>query len=330
MRIDDQIELVEFVARHDASAAWNVMILVDGGVYASQVNDPVVVKEIYPVMDLATSATAYPVGRAEEVPGGYRLTGRWAFGSGVRNADRSVCGFHRYDASGNVELDDAGEPAFFDVWVPRENITVHDTWYTTGLLGTGSADFSIEGEVVVPASHMIRKTHEPRLDAPPMARYPTLLAANQLGCTLGLAAHALAEFRSFINKARNTSTKAAKTEPATLAALAEAEGYYRAARAFALSIFAEVTDALWADRPLTTDQQGTMATAMVLVARLCRESVEIVMEAAGSRGVLAANPFDRIFRDMSTAARHLLHRKTFYEIAGLRYLGDDPLAPTIP
>lgn len=325
MRVDDQIELVEYVARHDASAGWNVMILVDGGIYATQLGDPATARELYPTMDLATSATAFPVGRAEEVPGGYKLSGRWAFGSGVRDADRAVCGFHRYDADGNVDAGADGQPRLWDVWVPVDRLTIHDTWYTTGLEGTGSADFSVADDVVVPASHMLPHVSGPKLDVPPLGRYPLLIAANQLGVVLGLARHALDEFRGFIERARNTSSKAAKTEPTTLMALGEAEGHYRAARAYALATFGDVTDTLWEDRLLTAEQQGTMASTMTMTARLCREAVELVMEAAGSRAVLASNPFDRIYRDMATAGRHLLFRRKFYEVSGRRYLELDEL-----
>lgn len=324
MRIDDQIELVEFVARHDASTAWNVMILVDGGVYASRLASPEIAHEIYPTMDLGTSATAFPVGRAIKVKDGYRLSGKWQFGSGVRDADRSVCGFHRYDngADGDPVLGDDGHPEMFEVWVPHDQLDLHDTWYTTGLAGTGSVSFSVDG-VVVPETHMVARVSKPSPQFPPLARYPILLAANQLGVPLGLARHALDEFRLFIEKARDTGTHAAKLEPTVLTALGEAEARYRAARAFALDTFGSATDALFEDRPLTAEQQGSMAAAMVLVSNLSRDAVELCCDAAGSRAVLASNPFDRIYRDMSTAIRHLLFRKKTYEMAGRRYLQAD-------
>lgn len=325
MRVDDQIELIEFIARHDASIAWNVMILVDGGVYASRLQSAEVAHEIYPSMDLATSATSFPVGRAERVEDGYRLSGRWAFGSGVRSADRSVCGFHKYDEDGAVVVGPDGDPIMWEVWVPTEELEIHDTWYTTGLAGTGSVSFSVDG-VVIPETHMIPHLDVPDPSLPPLSRAPLLLAANQLGVSLGLARHALDEFRVFIEGARNTSTQAAKTEPSVLMALAEAEARYGAARAYALEVWGSASDSLFADEALTADQQGAMAASMVLVANLCRDAVELCCDAAGSRGVLASNPFDRIFRDMSTAARHLLHRKKTYEMSGRRFLAADEVS----
>jgi len=326
MRIDDQIELVEFIARHDASIAWNVMILVDGGTYASRTGDAAVAKEIYPSMDLPTSATTFPVGRAEQVDGGYKLSGRWSFGSGVRNAARAVCGFHRYDSDGEVELGPDGGPQLYEAWVPVEHLEIHDTWQTTGLAGTGSSDFSLVGEVTIPATHMVKALTAPDTSLPPLARYPTLIAANQLGVPLGMARHALDAFHAFVEKSRNTSTKAAKTEPTVLAAIGEAEAYYRAARAYALTTFGEVSDRIFADEDLAPAELGNMTATLTLVARLCRESLEIVMEAAGSRGVLADNAFDRIYRDMATGARHLLFRKKTFEIAGRRFLAADAVS----
>lgn len=320
MRVDDQIELIEFIATYDASTAWSAMILVDAGYYATQLGDPDVAAEIYPSMDLATSATAYPPGKAVPVTGGYRLSGRWAFGSGIRNADRSVCGFHRFDQDGNIELAEDGAPQVFDVWVPRECIQVHDTWYTTGLEGSGSADFSIVGEVVVPESHMLRRSYAPQPQLEPLGRAPWLMEATQIGVSLGLAKHAIAAYTEFIAAPSNKSSVPIKAHPAVLAALAEASGLYKAARGLALSTYGDVTDTLWRGQLSTQEQSGSMLSTLVLTARLCRDAIEVLMDAAGSRSVLSSNPFDQIYRDMSTAIRHPLHRRSMYERAGTHLL----------
>lgn len=320
MRLEEQIGLVEFVAQYDAGAAWSVMILVDGGFYATRLGDPDVAHEIYPTMDLATSATAYPPGRAAPVEGGYRLTGRWAFGSGIRNADRSVCGFHKFDANGNPELDETGAPQMYDVWVHRENIVVHDTWYTTGLEGSGSADFSLVGDVVVPESHMMARSFAPEPDLEPYGRAPWLMEATQIGVSLGLAKHAIAVYEGFVGRPGNKSSVAIKTNPAVMAVLAEASALYDAARCLTMSAYSDVTDSLLAGQQPTQVQCGKMLGSLVASAQLCRDAIELIMDSAGSRGVLVTNDFDQIFRDMSTAIRHPLHRRSMYERAGQHYL----------
>jgi hypothetical protein len=37
-------------------------------------------------------------------------------------------------------------------WLPRDEVVIHDTWRTTGLAGTGSNDYEVDG-VLVPARH---------------------------------------------------------------------------------------------------------------------------------------------------------------------------------
>ncbi len=76
---------------HDASAAWVAMICSDSGHYAARVEDAVA-RELYPHMDLLTAGFVAPVGQAHRVDGGYRVTGRWQFGSGCLHADRLIGG----------------------------------------------------------------------------------------------------------------------------------------------------------------------------------------------------------------------------------------------
>ena len=86
-----QCELMETLAYHDASAAWVAMICSDSGHYAMRVAEPAA-REIYPDIDLLTSGWLAPVGQARQVDGGYRVTGRWQFGSGCLHADRMIGG----------------------------------------------------------------------------------------------------------------------------------------------------------------------------------------------------------------------------------------------
>ncbi len=81
----EQIELIETLAYADPSVAWCVSILSDSGFYAGFLEEPVAQK-LFPDLDARCAGMLAPVGQAEIVPGGYRVTGHWAFGSGSRHA----------------------------------------------------------------------------------------------------------------------------------------------------------------------------------------------------------------------------------------------------
>jgi 3-hydroxy-9,10-secoandrosta-1,3,5(10)-triene-9,17-dione monooxygenase len=89
--------------------------------------------------------TLSPTGTAKPVDGGHRLTGRWSWGSGVMHADHVM-------VMGLVTVDDTIEPRLF--LLPREDVTVHDVWHTSGMRGTGSNDIEIT-DTYVPAHRSV-------------------------------------------------------------------------------------------------------------------------------------------------------------------------------
>ena len=84
-----QNEVVEVLSAADASVGWCVMIGSDAGFYAAFLEESAA-RALYPDLDGVTAGQLGPVGRAVRVPGGYRVSGRWGFGSGshARRRDR--------------------------------------------------------------------------------------------------------------------------------------------------------------------------------------------------------------------------------------------------
>ena len=80
-----------------------------------------------------------PGGTAEAVDGGYRVTGRWSWGSGVMHADHVM-------VMALVTVEDTLEPRVF--LLPRQDVTVHDVWHTSGMRGTGSNDIEVPDRFV--------------------------------------------------------------------------------------------------------------------------------------------------------------------------------------
>lgn len=89
---------------------------------------------------MASSSYA-PTGSVERVTGGFHLSGRWQFSSGVDHC--------AWVLLGGVAPDDAGTPEFRTFLVPRRDFTVdQESWSVTGLAGTGSKDVIVAGAVV--------------------------------------------------------------------------------------------------------------------------------------------------------------------------------------
>src|SRR5690606_30959377 len=100
------------------------------------------------------AGTARPIGRAVPADAGYTISGRWPFASGSSHATHFTGEALLYEGGSETpSKDDQGNDRVVAFFVPREQVTVHDTWDTTGLRGTASNDFEVN-EVFVPAEHV--------------------------------------------------------------------------------------------------------------------------------------------------------------------------------
>lgn len=89
---------------------------------------------------LLTGNLIFPCGTARRVKGGYRLSGRRPFGSGI---DHACANFFAAMVEG------ADPPEFRILLVPKGDYTVLDTWHASGLRGIGSNDATVD-DVFVP------------------------------------------------------------------------------------------------------------------------------------------------------------------------------------
>lgn len=90
-----------------------------------------------------------PRGKATPVEGGYRVTGRWPFTSGVDNATLRLGGALVFEGNAPRMLP-SGEPEIRSFFFDADQTSVIDTWDTSGLRGTGSHDMAVD-DVFVPA-----------------------------------------------------------------------------------------------------------------------------------------------------------------------------------
>jgi 3-hydroxy-9,10-secoandrosta-1,3,5(10)-triene-9,17-dione monooxygenase len=96
---------------------------------------------------LIASSFIFPVGKARTVNGGYSLSGRWPFSSGV-----GVCGWNML---GGIVADGTAAvmPGHRVFLLPRSDYDIIDTWHAAGLKGTGSHDIACE-DVFVPECNL--------------------------------------------------------------------------------------------------------------------------------------------------------------------------------
>lgn len=76
----------------------------------------------------------------EKVDGGYRITGQTAWNSGSVHAE--------WFTFAGLSFDEGSAPRPLWFLVPREDVEVLDTWFISGMSGTGSNDVAVESVFV--------------------------------------------------------------------------------------------------------------------------------------------------------------------------------------
>ena len=140
----DFMTVVEAASALDGSVGW----LVGNGGGMSRIGgylpEPVARKFFSDPRAFVTSATG-AVGTAQKAEGGYRVTGRWPFGSGAHHAS------HFMGLASPKGADGKDEPPLC-CYFERRDVVVHDTWRVSGLRATGSCDFEVR-DLFVPEQH---------------------------------------------------------------------------------------------------------------------------------------------------------------------------------
>jgi alkylation response protein AidB-like acyl-CoA dehydrogenase len=322
MPILEQVEMVETLAYHDASTAWVAMICSDSGHYAGRVDDATA-RELYPSMDLLTAGQIYPVGQATRVDGGYRVSGRWQFGSGSLHADRIVGGCLLL-VDGAPVMEERGLPEMLVAWLPRDEVTIHDTWHTTGLAGSGSNDYSVT-DAFVPAGQVFQPL-APGVRPEPLYRYRGFFFANLAAVSIGCARRMLDDLRDLMRtKVLMPEGIAMKDDARALLALGESTAALEAAAAYQADALGSIWDTVVAGDDPSAARRAALLMMLVHCVQTGQRIGEAVTEVVGAQSIYRSSPFERRRRDLTTVAAHVLGQRKTLNLAARLLMGDEPL-----
>lgn len=319
-----QLEVLEALSRVDASAGWCLMVATTAiGLPAGFLPDEAVEKILAGGRVPPAAIAILSTGTATPVSGGYRLTGRWPFASGVRHAEWLTAGVMvRRDA------EDPGERHL--VVIPAAAVEIHDNWRVAGLEGTGSSDFSVADHFVPASFAWNMVTTAPRRGGPLFRLgMPAFVAYEHVAFALGVARRALdAATELARSKMRGLGVASPLAGRATFQArLGEGEIRLRAARAGAIELFEAAWGAVSAGHGLTRRQQAELRSVATHATETAAEIVTGLFRAAGGGALYRGGVLQRCLRDINAGAQHLMVSDSAYERLGQILLGFPDVDP---
>lgn len=315
--------VVEEVSILDGSVGWCAMIGACNGHFGGLL-PAAGARQIYGDRDVVLAGTFRPSGVAMPVEGGYRVTGRWAFASGIMHAGWVMGGCRVQEGGRPPHVAPSGPPVTRLMFLPRAEATVLDTWHTGGLRGTGSHDFEV-ADVFVPAARAVSFT-DPPVERGPLYGLPavTLFAALIASVSLGIARRALELFQELASvKTPIFSPDLLRASPVARSELGQAEGLLRAGRAFLLESVRDAWATAAGGGPLSWRQRGLLWLAATQATTQALQAADIVYRAGGASSVYASTGLERCLRDIRAASQHVCVAPANYEVAGRLFLGGD-------
>jgi alkylation response protein AidB-like acyl-CoA dehydrogenase len=294
----DQIDVYAEVARADGSAGWCLMAnAVTSAFFGAWAGDDFVDRVFAEGVPLAAGQFA-PNGVAVAEDGGYRVTGDYQFGSGVRHSSWVGAGTLTEPADGS-------DPQMLFVLMPADEVELKDNWDVLGLESTASWDYAVR-DVWVPDEATfdffapVRRRGGPVFDLGVLC----LTAAGHAGFALGVGRRVLDELRVVArDKHRMGAATPLRDSERFLVELATIESRLRAAASWVREAFTEVEAPLDGGDGVDLGLVNVARQATVFATHECADVAREAYLLAGTTA-LRDGPLQRGFRDLHAGTQH--------------------------
>jgi alkylation response protein AidB-like acyl-CoA dehydrogenase len=312
-----QTDVMIELARADMSACWTVMIGASLAAVMATGLPEAGLAEVFAGGRFPTAAGSLkPAGRAEAVEGGYVVSGQWGFGSGIHHAGWIVANCFETQA-GQVRQ----PPELVSAVVPVDDVAIADDWHVSGLSGSGSSSYSVD-QVFVPEQRVMKGG--PKRGSLQNRDMLPRIPLEHASVSLGGARRALDEVRT------QAATKHRLIDPASVASkqafqleLGRLDAEWQALRAGVQTGAAELWEALGEEAPHAPEIAVKLRAVCALATERALDIGGRALRQAGAGAVLATNVLQRVHRDLTVSAQHVMISDVAYELHGRRLLGMD-------
>ncbi|WP_144113859.1 acyl-CoA dehydrogenase family protein [Paraburkholderia sp. BCC1886] len=310
------IELVEAITWHSGAAGWVSMVhAAIGGMSAAFLPDSAIQRLFGPGTDNRFSGQGAPLGMLRKVEGGYRLNGKWSYGSGFSHATYSHSAAFVDDGTGKPLKDEHGTPIIMCAHAPIAEHTCLAGWDVLGLKATGSIDYAaedvfIESDMVFPiqTAKPLRQKEFFSLGVIGIA------AMGHTGWAIGASRRILDEIAQ-LARSRTGRPGALGDSEKFWYDYSRAEARVRAARALAMETWRDIENTVESGSRVSTRQLSLIHLAKSEVHEAADEAAHFAYRAGGGAS-LRDGTIQRFFRDIMVALNHITNSPTVATSAG--------------
>lgn len=325
LHIDTMVEVVRIIAAACPSTGWVCSFYI-GHNWLHSVFPEKFQKEAFAERPyVLSSGHIAAAARAVPVSGGYELSGRQAWSSGVVHAD--------WVFFAGMVLADGQPPVPKMFGVPRREVEVIDTWHIAGMQGTGSLDVQVE-KVFVPEHRavavlaLLDGTHPGgTIHANPLYALPVIsvLAFEALSVLAGALRGAANVFGTITRERKSSYTGASVAEkPAAQMRMGRAMAAANAVDAIVDNCVSKIMRLAPGER-MPFEDGAAMRASDALVTQICCDTVNDLVQGAGSNSFRSESPLQRFFRDINVIRSHaLMDIEPASELYGRLLLGLSP------
>jgi alkylation response protein AidB-like acyl-CoA dehydrogenase len=319
------LRALEAVGRHDTSVGWNLFTANSAALIAPHL-EPATARTVFGPANAIVAWGPPNATVAQVEPGGYRVSGRWDFASGCRQATWMGLHCHVAEPGGGLRMNKAGHPVVRSMLFPAEKARLIDTWDTIGLRGTASDSYSVEDLFVADEFTGTREEPESRRVPGPLYAFPMqgLYAVGVAGVALGTAGAMLEDFRklAIAKTPRGLSRLADNAVIQSGVALAEAR--LGAARAYALETLGEIYARAKPEGAIDIPDRARVRLATSNAIQGAIEVADWTYKRAGVSAIFRGTVFERRFRDIHTLSQQTQSRDAQFEAVGQVMLDRPP------
>ena len=326
------VRVVELLAEADGSAGWNVANNSIGQLVTLGLPDEGV-QEIYAHgADTVIAGTAVMGGgRAVPVEGGYRVTGRWPFGTGCQESSWMLGSFQILDGGEPRRSPDGSSVFWRGVFARSDVQIVEGSWDVAGMRATGSFDWTVD-DVFLPERRTMVHAGVP-LDNQ-WKRWPGVSYALPAQAWVGphhsavITGIARAGIDALIELA-GEKTPRGRTgrlceNPQVQEAVGRADTILNAGRAYRSATITEVWNIVAAGEETTLDQRARCRLAAVYASESAREAMDLMYQHGGSTSYRRASRLAACWRDLHVVGQAVTLAPEWYPMGGRVFLEMDP------